>query len=192
MSSMAARLARKTRRRTTYDLALSDPTPDEQQEMDDAAAERRLAKLRHGEGSPEHAATLPRWQAARDAIAAHVLTLTFEGIPERELDEIRALPECEPTAEQIAEHDKAVEQALTAGEQPPLPPEFNPDAVMPLLFARCVVPDDGDEPMTAEQWAHELRPAEQGGTWVSREKAAAMNACLTAIMVPRSVSVPKG
>jgi hypothetical protein len=189
MSSMLRSLQRKTRRRTHYDLVLSDPTDDETREMDEATSALRLARLKDGEGTEAFTAAQRRWEAARDALRAHVLRITFEGIPEHELETLRSAPEHAPTEQQLAEHEKAVAEAKADDEKPPAPPLFNLDTLMPVLFARCVVPDDGDEPLTAEQWAEVLRP---DGDWQEKERIAAFNTCVAATLYLRSVEIPKG
>ena len=187
MSSLRS-LRRKQRRRTTYDLVLDDPTEAES-DLEEALAERRLARLRHDKPDhPERAAAEQACRVARAALLEHVCRITFEGIPRHEFEELQSAPENAPTSAQLKEHEADVERAAKAGRDAPAGPTFNPRTLIPALFARCVVPDDGEEPLTAQEWAHELRP---DGQWQEAEVSDAFDTCLAAILQPRSVTIPK-
>lgn len=193
MSSMLRSLQRKTRRRTHYDLVLDDPTEAETLEMERAEAALRLARMRHEHGNPELTAALDaaqvRWDAARDGLQAHVSRITFQAIGEHVFDELQSSDDHAPTPRQVAAHEAEAVKAKAADKPPPPPPRFNPDTLIPAVFALCVVPPDGEEALTEAEWAHELR---RDGDWQEAEKQAAFDACLTAIFRPRSVQIPKG
>jgi len=189
MGNLRSALRRKTRRRTHYDLVLDDPTEAETLEMERAEAELRLARLRHDGDSPERAAAQVRWDAARDALRAHVSPITFQSIGEHLFDELQSSDAHTPTPRQTAAHETEAAKAKAADSPAPTPPRFNPETLIPAVFALCVVPPDGEEALTEAEWAHELR---RDGDWQEAEKQAAFDACLTAIFRPRSVQIPKG
>lgn len=193
--SMADRLAGKRRRRTHYDLPLTDADA-EQAEFRAAEIARAQSLLRYPEGHEQRQAAADRLTAARDALAEHVFRITFQGIPEHEFEAMRT--EHPPTEEQLAEYRKAKAEHVKAkdehveGEEPPVqprPPDVNARALLPVLFARCVVPDEGETAMTVEQWEHELRP---DGEWQEAERNEAFGACLQAIYQPRTLNLGNG
>ncbi|HET7386846.1 MAG TPA: hypothetical protein VFJ19_09325 [Nocardioidaceae bacterium] len=175
-------LSRHRRRRTHYDLVLDD-CDDAQELVDEAARELRTAKLAGDEAAVSSARAA--LDAARAELLTHVCRITFEAIPLPDWEELRE--EHPPSEDQLAKHKQAAEQAED-GKAPP-PPAWNPDTLIPALFARCVVVEDGEKPLTETEWAAELAP---DGKWQEQEKGDALAACLSAILVPRSVRVPKG
>lgn len=190
MSSMLRSLRRKARRRTFYDLVLDDTTEAEAA-VEKSTAERRLTLMRLDPAKPEtvqaHEAADAAYDAASAALRSHVCRITFEQIPPHEYEALAA--EHPANAEQLAAYGVKAAAAKKAGESPPRMPQFDPVTLIPALFARCVIPDDGDEAMTEAEWADVLEP---GGNWQEAERSEAFDRCLEAIFVPRSVTLPKG
>ena len=183
-------LRRKQRRRTTYECVLDDAT-EAQDALERAFKVRRLALLRNDDDSehPDVVAAEQTYKAALAELREHVVPIVFEQIPRHEYEEMQSEPRHAPTPEQLVEFTDEDTRAQKAGRERPAAPTFNPHSLIPALFARCVVPADGEEPLTEQEWAHELRP---DGDWQESEVSDAFETCLTAILEPRSVTVPKG
>ncbi len=177
-------LKAKKRRTAFYDLVLDDPTEAEEA-FTAAKSALRLMTLKHDDpDEPARAAAQAVYDAALEGLRAHVQRITFEAIPLHEWEQI--LADHPPTDAQLAKHAAEVEKAKAADDKPPAAPEWDPVGLIPALFAACVVDDD---PLSEAEWAEILAP---GGDWQETEKREAFGACLTAIMQPRSVTLPKG
>jgi hypothetical protein len=188
--STRRKLQRKERRRTYFDLVLNDTTEAEA-DLETATGALRLARLRYDDPRhPDREKAQAEFAKARLALLEHVCRIWFEAIPMHEWEAL--LGEHPPTPKQMAVFNDECETAKRAGTDAPDAPQFDPVTLLPALFARCAIadPDDPDDtPLTETEWSAELAP---DGRWQEAEKNAALDACLTAILRPRSVVIPKG
>jgi hypothetical protein len=143
--SLRAALAAKKVRRTFYDIPL----------VDSAVADELAAKVRRAEGvlsilgigdssdAKDRAAADQELADAKSELAACFHRVYFEGLQEEDFDAL--VNEHPPTAEQ-ADEDKKLPQ-----DEKRL---WNADTFIPALLAECYVGDDG---LTADEWATELK-----------------------------------
>lgn len=165
--SLREALARKAARETHYDVLVV--TSEEQEALEErfTAARRAVgrAEAAHGQESPEAVAARAEVEDARQGLAEASYRIRFRNLPP---DEFEALVAAHPpTKAQQDEGDMWDRTTFT-----------------PALLAACAVDSD----MTEKDWTDELaRPS-----WSRADRDQVFMAALTANVLPRSVTVPKG
>lgn len=171
--SLRDALARKAGRETHYDVPVV--TSDEQEALEEAFASARRAVGRavaaHGEESSEAAAARAELEEARAALAEAVYRVRFHSL---DPDEFEALVGAHPPTK--AQQDD--------GDQ------WDRATFVPALLAACAVDSD----MSEKDWTDELTSKDQSGRpkWSRADRDGIFMAALTANVIPRSVTVPKG
>lgn len=156
--------ARKTRT-TTYSACVVDEAVLEAAEAELAAARRAAHLVAIAKDEAQQAEADARLEAARQAVAECVDTLTFHNLPAHEFEAL------------MSAHEPSKTQQAN-GEQ------WNADTFPPALIAACCQDSD----LTEDEWAAEL----SSDRWSLADRNAIFSAALSANIAPRSVTIPKG
>ena len=171
--SLRAALARKAARETHYDVLVVSSEEQEQLEEAFAVARRAVGRAvaKDGEESPAATDARAELEAAREALTGASCRIRFHPL---DPDAFEALVGDHPPTK--AQQDE--------GDQ------WDRTTFAPALLAACAVDSD----MTEKDWTDELTSKDERGRpkWSRADRDGVFMAALTANVIPRSVTVPKG